>query len=72
MVACKPMRKNMWAYQTVTNNPWPHINAELLLLSTQYSLSYNSQIKCFQLHVDMNFFLYVELEPRVYPHHRVI
>jgi hypothetical protein len=46
VVACKPMWQNMRAYQTVTNNPCPHINAEPLLVSTQYSFSYNSQIKC--------------------------
>jgi hypothetical protein len=27
------MWQNMQAYQTVTNNPCPHINVELLLLS---------------------------------------
>jgi hypothetical protein len=50
------MWRNMETYQTVTNSPWPHINAELLLVSTQYSFSCNSQIKCFWTHVDMDFF----------------
>jgi hypothetical protein len=54
VVACKPMWQNMRAYQTVTNNPCPHNNAELLLLSTQYSYSNNSQIKCFWTRVDMD------------------
>jgi hypothetical protein len=33
VVACKPMWKNTRAYQTITNRPWPHTNAELLLIS---------------------------------------
>jgi hypothetical protein len=36
-----------WACQTFANDPYPHINAELLLMFTQYSFSYNSQIECF-------------------------
>jgi hypothetical protein len=50
------MWQNIRAYQTVTNDPRPHINAELLPVSTQYSFSYNSQIKCFRRHVDMGIF----------------
>jgi hypothetical protein len=38
---------------TVTNNPCPHINAEKLNRSRQYSFSYNSQVKCFRTHVDI-------------------
>jgi hypothetical protein len=38
----------------ITNNTCPHINAELLLMFTQYSFSYNSQIKCFRTNFDMN------------------
>jgi hypothetical protein len=38
VVACTPMWQNTRAYQTITNNPCPQINAELLLVSTQYSL----------------------------------
>jgi hypothetical protein len=45
VVSCKPMWQNIRAYQIINNNPCPHINAELLLVSAQYSLSYNSQIK---------------------------
>jgi hypothetical protein len=48
------MWQNMRAYQTITNNPCPHINAQLLLVSTQYSFSYNSQMKRFRTHVDMD------------------
>jgi hypothetical protein len=33
VVACKPMWRNVRAYRTITNNPCPHINAELLLVS---------------------------------------
>jgi hypothetical protein len=44
VVACKSMRQDMRAYQTVTNNPCPHIDAELLLLSTWYSCRYIPQI----------------------------
>jgi hypothetical protein len=54
VVACKQMWQIMRAYQTICNNPCPHINAELLLVSTQYSVSYNSHIKCFRTHVYMN------------------
>jgi hypothetical protein len=43
-VASKPMWQNMRAYQPTTNNPCPHINAGLLLVSTEYSFSDNSQI----------------------------
>jgi hypothetical protein len=46
----------MWVYQTITTNPCRHINAELLLMSTQYSFSYNSQIKCFWTHVNIDIF----------------
>jgi hypothetical protein len=49
----------MWAYQTITNDPWPRINSELLLVSAQYSFSYNSQIKCFRTHVYIDTFSYV-------------
>jgi hypothetical protein len=52
--ACKQMWQNMRAYQTITNNLCPHINAELLLVSMQYSVSYNSYIKCLRTHVDMD------------------
>jgi hypothetical protein len=48
------MWQNMWACQTVTSNPCPHINAELLLVSMQYSFNHNSQIKCSQMHDDMD------------------
>jgi hypothetical protein len=41
VIACKTEWQNMWAYQTITNNPCPHINAELLLVSTQYYFGYN-------------------------------
>jgi hypothetical protein len=57
VVACKPMWQNLRAYQPVTNNPCPHINAELLLVSTQYSFSHNSQINCFRTRVHMDFLL---------------
>jgi hypothetical protein len=40
-VACKPMWQNMRAYQTVTNNRCPHINAELLLVPR---MDYNMRI----------------------------
>jgi hypothetical protein len=33
VVACKPMWQNLRTYQTVTNNRYPHITAELLLKS---------------------------------------
>jgi hypothetical protein len=33
VVACKPTWKNIRAYQTVTNNPCPYVNADLLLVS---------------------------------------
>jgi hypothetical protein len=59
VVAYKPMWPNMWASRTVTNNPCPHINAELLLVSIQYYLTYNSQIICFWTHVDMDNLLVV-------------
>jgi hypothetical protein len=36
-VACTPMQQNMRAYQTITNNHGPHINAELLLASRMYN-----------------------------------
>jgi hypothetical protein len=42
VVTCKSMWQNMRAYQTVTNNPCPHIDAKLLLVSTQHSFIYNS------------------------------
>jgi hypothetical protein len=32
VAACKPMWQNMWAYRTITKNPCPQINAELLLV----------------------------------------
>jgi hypothetical protein len=41
LVACKPM----WASRTVTNNPSPHNNAELLLVSTTYFSAITRQIK---------------------------
>jgi hypothetical protein len=47
------MWQDMRAYQTITSSPCPHINADLLLVSTQYSVSYNLQVKCLQTHVDM-------------------
>jgi hypothetical protein len=47
------MWQNMRAYRTVANNPCPHINAELLLM---YSSCYNSQIKCYRTHADMDVF----------------
>jgi hypothetical protein len=53
------MWQNMWAYQTIT---CAHINAELLLVSTQYSFSYNSQIKCFWTHVDTDIFSYFGMQ----------
>jgi hypothetical protein len=34
MVACKPMWQNTRAYQKITNNPCPYINAEVLLVSS--------------------------------------
>jgi hypothetical protein len=34
VVACKLMQQYMQAYQTITNKPCPHINAELLPVST--------------------------------------
>jgi hypothetical protein len=33
MVACRLIRQNMQAFQTVTNSPCQHVNAELLLVS---------------------------------------
>jgi hypothetical protein len=36
VVACQPMWQNMQAYQAITNNPCPHLNAELLLVSRMY------------------------------------
>jgi hypothetical protein len=36
VVACKPMWQNMWAYQTVTNNSCPHVNAWRDILSISY------------------------------------
>jgi hypothetical protein len=59
VVACKPMWQNMRVYQTIANNRCSHINAELLLVSMQYSLSYNSQIKRSRTHVDMGIFFFV-------------
>jgi hypothetical protein len=56
VVACNPMWQNMRAYRTITNNPWPHINAEPLVVSTQYSFSYNSQTECFWTHIDIDIF----------------
>jgi hypothetical protein len=50
------MWQNMRACQTVTNDPRPHINAELLLVCTQYSFRDNSQTKRFWTHVDMDIF----------------
>jgi hypothetical protein len=41
------MWQNVQAYRTVTNNPCPHIDAELLLVCTQDSFGYNEQIKRF-------------------------
>jgi hypothetical protein len=35
VVACKPMGQNMRAYQTITNSPCPHINAEHASITTQ-------------------------------------
>jgi hypothetical protein len=32
VVACKLMWQNKWAYQRISNNPCPCINAELLLV----------------------------------------
>jgi hypothetical protein len=49
------MWRNMRASQAITNNSYPQINAEPLLVSAQYSFSYNSQIKCFPAHFDMDF-----------------
>jgi hypothetical protein len=37
-------------------HPYPHINAELLPVSAQYSFSCNSQIKRFPAHFDMEIF----------------
>jgi hypothetical protein len=70
VVACKPMWQNRRAYQRITNNPCPHIHDELLLVSTQYSFSYNSRIKCFRRHIvrDVFFFWYAELVRTVCPH----
>jgi hypothetical protein len=42
----------------ITSKPSPHINAELLL-SREHSFSYNSQIKCFRTHVDMDMFFLI-------------
>jgi hypothetical protein len=54
LVVCTPMQQNMRAYQIITKNACTHINAELLLASTQHSFSCKSQIKCFRTHVDMD------------------
>jgi hypothetical protein len=52
VIACQPM----WQNQTITNSSCPHINAELLLVSTQHSFSRNSQNKYLGTHVDMDIF----------------
>jgi hypothetical protein len=65
------MWQNLRAYQILANNPCPHINAEPLLVSTQYSFRRNSQTKCFQTLVDMDdfsSFWYMELVRNVCPH----
>jgi hypothetical protein len=41
---CKSMWQNIQAYHTITKNPIPHINAELLSVSTQCAFRYSSQI----------------------------
>jgi hypothetical protein len=56
VVVCKPMWQNMSAYQIITKIPCPHINVELLTVSTQNSFSCRSQIKCYRTHIDMNLF----------------
>jgi hypothetical protein len=66
-IVCKLTWQSMGTYQTITNNPCPHTDAELLELSTQSSFSRNSQIKCFRTRVDMDIFSYVELVPKVCP-----
>jgi hypothetical protein len=58
-----PMWRNVGAYRTVTNNnPCPHTNAELLLVSTQYSYKWNVSG-----HMLIRIFFYVELEPKICP-----
>jgi hypothetical protein len=70
VVACKPMWQNLRAYQTITNNPCPHINAELLLVSIQYSSTINHNLHA-SGHVLIGYFFlfwYVELVLKVCPH----
>jgi hypothetical protein len=40
VAAFKPMWQNMLSYQRVTNNLCLHGNADLLLMSAEYSFSY--------------------------------
>jgi hypothetical protein len=56
VVACEPIWQNVQAYRTVASNPCPHIDIEPLLVSTQYFFSFNSQIKRFRKHGDMDSF----------------
>jgi hypothetical protein len=51
VVASKPVRQNMRAYRTFTNNPGPHINAELLLVSR---MDYTMRIRLFPLVLVVN------------------
>jgi hypothetical protein len=57
MAICESMWQNMRAYQAIRNKPYPYIDAEVLLLSAQYSFIHNLQIKYFRTHVDLNIFL---------------
>jgi hypothetical protein len=52
VVVCKPMWQNMRAYQKITHNPRPHINAELLLVSRMdYAIMI---LLCLLLQMDCN------------------
>jgi hypothetical protein len=51
VVACKPMWQNTRAYRTVTNNPCPHNNAELLPVS---ALVYTMRILLYPLVLVVN------------------
>jgi hypothetical protein len=69
VAGCKPMWQNMRAYETINNNPCPHINAELLLMSQQDSFCYNSNISGHKL--IWTFFCFVSVcgtRPKVCPH----
>jgi hypothetical protein len=45
------MWQNMRAYQTITNNPWAHINADLLLVS---EMDYTMRILLYPLVLVVN------------------